>query len=110
MLEKTIEKQSFIDRMKAKWKLDNGFQVIMVLLTFTLTGSTVVYIRKWLFAWLGYNELTPFWLKTITYLAFIFPAYQILILVYGTLLGQFKFFWEKEKKLVQFIKLKITLK
>jgi hypothetical protein len=32
---------------------------------------------------------------------FVFPAYQILILVYGFLLGQFDFFWQKEKKLLQ---------
>jgi len=27
--------------------------------------------------------------------------YQILLLVYGFIFGQFRFFWEKEKKLVK---------
>lgn len=36
-----------------------------------------------------------------THTAFVMPAYQVLLLVYGALLGQFYFFWEKEKKLLR---------
>jgi hypothetical protein len=64
---------------------------------------TVVLVRPLVFDWFGYTDLTPFWLKTVTYILLIFPMYQILILVYGALLGQFSFFWEKEKKLFSFI-------
>lgn len=91
--------KSFLDKLKAKWQLDSMLQVIAVLLVFTLTGSSVVYIRKFLFAFLDFNEATPFWLKTVTYLVFVFPAYQVMLLVYGFALGQFSFFWEKEKKM-----------
>ena len=83
--------------------LKNIVQVFIVLLVFCLTGTTVVFLRKSLFGWLGFDDNTPFWIETITYLLFIFPAYQILILLYGSLLGQFKFFWNKEKKLFRFV-------
>lgn len=92
---------SFLDKLKAKWQLDSLLQVVAVLAVFTLTGSTVVYIRKFLFAFLGYDDATPFWLKTVTYLLFIFPAYQLMLLGYGFMLGQFRFFWEKEKKMAR---------
>jgi hypothetical protein len=92
--------KSFLDKLKAKWKLDSMLQVIAVLAVFTLTGSTVVYIRKFLFAFLAFDEATPFWLKTVTYLLFVFPAYQVMLLVYGFALGQFSFFWKKEKKML----------
>lgn len=92
---------SFLDKLKAKWQLDSLLQVVAVLAVFTLTGSTVVYIRKFLFAFLGYDDATPFWLKTVTYLLFIFPAYQLMLLGFGFMLGQFRFFWEKEKKMVR---------
>jgi hypothetical protein len=29
----------------------------------------------------------------------IVPVYQVLLLGYGTILGQFRFFWAKEKKM-----------
>jgi hypothetical protein len=99
-MENTI-KANFLQRLMQKWQLKSTFQVIMVLLVFTLTGSTVVLLRKTLFSVLGFTDDTSFWLKTIAYILFIFPAYQILILVYGFLLGQFDFFWQKEKKLLQ---------
>ena len=82
----------------------------MILIVFSLTGMTVVLIRPWLFNWFGYNEFTPFWIKAITYLLLIFPMYQVLILIYGALFGQFTFFWEKEKKLVAFIGKVLTAK
>lgn len=93
--------KSILDRLKSKWQLDSLVQVLAVIAVFTLTGSTVVYIRKFLFAALAYGETTPFWLKTVTYLLFVFPAYQLMLLGYGFLLGQFSFFWEKEKKMLR---------
>ena len=92
--------KSFMQKLQAKWQLDSLVQVVAVLAVFTLTGSSVVYIRKFLFAALDYNDATPFWLKTVTYLLFVFPAYQVLLLAFGFLLGQFRFFWEKEKKML----------
>jgi hypothetical protein len=31
------------------------------------------------------------------YLILVLPLYQIFLLIYGFIFGQFKFFWEKEK-------------
>lgn len=97
-------KEGFLSRLQAKWELSSALQVVIVLLVFSLTGSTVVIIRKAFFGWIGFDEHTSMWLKTITYIAFIMPAYQILLLIYGSLFGQFRFFWNKEKKLLCRIK------
>lgn len=88
-------------RLQKKWGVENVRQVLAILLIFSLAGSSVVWLRKGLFYLLGYDSLTPLWLKTITYLLFVFPAYQCLLLIYGFLLGQFDFFWEKEKKMAR---------
>lgn len=95
------EQNSFLNKLKTRWQLESLLQVVAVLTVFTLTGSTVVFIRKFLFALLGFDDATPFWLKTVTYLVFVFPAYQVMLLGYGFLLGQFRFFWEKEKKMLR---------
>lgn len=92
-----------MERLKNKWGLSSMWQVVLVLLTFSLAGSSVVFLKQWYFGALGFDEQTAFWLKAIAYLLFIFPTYQVLILAYGTLLGQFHFFWEKEKRLVRVI-------
>ena len=99
MVEEAKNKQSFLEKLKEKWGLKSLFQVVMILIVFSLTGSTVVLIRPLVFEWFNYDGQTSIWVKALTYIALIFPMYQILILVFGALLGQFSFFWEKEKKL-----------
>lgn len=106
----TATNYNWIERLQQKWGVTSVWSVIAILLTFTFSGSTVVWLRKGLFSLLNYDGSTPFWLKTITYLVFIFPTYQALLLIYGFILGQFRFFWEKEKKLFKWLVGKIFAK
>jgi len=96
-------RESWVERLRVKWKLESIKQVFLVLLTFTATGSSVVFLKGLFFNAIGFDETTPMWLKTVTYLLSVMPAYQILLLFYGSLLGQFEFFWNKEKKLLRFL-------
>lgn len=91
---------SFLERMKVKWGLNSLWQVVLILIVFAATGTTVLLIRPIIFEVLGISHAEG-WLKTISYLLLVFPLYQILLLGYGFLLGQFDFFWEKEKKLAK---------
>ncbi len=93
-------KTTFFQRLKQKWGVDSALQVVLILIVFSLAGSTAVMLRKSFFNLIGFNANTAFWLKTIVYILFLFPTYQILLLIYGTLLGQFKFFWAKERKML----------
>lgn len=89
----------FLQKLQTKWQLNNFWQVIAVLSAFSLAGSTVVVIRPWFFQWLGMDEQASLLLKTLAYIVFIFPMYQVLLLVYGSLLGQHQFFTHKTKKI-----------
>jgi hypothetical protein len=96
-------KKSFMIKLKEKWGVKNAFQVIMILVVFSLTGSTVVYLKKGFFDFIGFDDHTSIWVKSAAYILFVLPAYQVLLLGYGTLLGQFDFFWRKEKKLLSLL-------
>lgn len=97
------QKSSLLEKLKTKWGVKSLGQVILILIVFSLTGMTVVLVKPLVFALFDFDDSTPFWLKTVTYLSLIFPMYQVLILIYGFIFGQFNFFWEKEKKLFSFI-------
>ena len=86
------------ERLQARWGLDSLFQVIMVLVVFALTGMSVLFIKEPLFQVLGISSETGGAFKTFVYLLAVLPIYQILLLFYALLLGQFRFFWEYEKK------------
>lgn len=87
---------NFLLRLQEHWKLSGITQVILVLIVFACTGFSVLWIKKPLFAFLGIQ--TSGWWGFILYLIFILPLYQILLLAYGFIFGQFNFFWEFEKK------------
>ena len=91
------------EKLKRKWNITGNAQLIAILVVFSLAGMAITQVRKPLFHVFGIEQATPFWIKTVVYLASIFPLYQVFLLLFGTLLGQFRFFWEKEKALVRWI-------
>jgi len=76
--------------------------VIAILLTFIFTGTTVMYLKKPILFSLFGSEI-PLWAKVVYYIL-ILPIYNVILLFYGFLLGQFNFFWEFEKKSIKKLK------
>jgi hypothetical protein len=90
----------FLKRLQTKWKLESLFQVGMVLLVFACTGTTILLVKKPILDFFGIERGGDQDLRnTILYLILILPLYQIFLLIYGFIFGQFGFFWEKEKEL-----------
>ncbi len=86
---------SWLTRLQEKWELNSITQVIIVLIVFSLTGTTIALTKLFFMSFFGLEDANALAKILIGVL-----AYQVLILIYGTLLGQFRFFWNKEKKLV----------
>lgn len=88
-----------IEKLKAKWGIESNFQIIMILIVFSITGSIAVKITGpvlELFS-ISKDSFTPFLYWTIRILI-ILPIYQVLLLFVGAVLGQFRFFWNFQKK------------
>ena len=94
---KGLANTGFFEKMKERWNLNSLVQVVLVLIVFSLTGTSVVFLKPYVFKLFGIEELTGF-KGVLLYLLLVFPLYQILLLLYGTLLGQFSFFWKWEVK------------
>lgn len=98
----TSSKPGFLQRLQSKWQLKSLTQVLLVLLVFACTGTTILLIKNPLLSFFGIERGADHGLRnTIAYLLLVLPLYQIMLLVYGFIFGQFRFFWEKEKQLVQ---------
>lgn len=85
--------------MKERWHLDSLTQVVMVFIVFGLTGTSVVFLKPAIFNFFGMEKIVGV-KGFLLYCLLIFPLYQILLLFYGTVLGQFAFFWKWEKKMI----------
>jgi hypothetical protein len=90
-----------MNKLKEKWGITSNFQIIIILLVFSITGSIAVWIAKPVLNLIGLDkEVVSPWLFWPIRIFIIFPIYQILIVIIGTLFGQFKFFWSFEKKML----------
>lgn len=88
---------SWIDKLQARWKVKSALQVIMILIVFACTGFTVLFLKRPLFAWLFNDAPMPLWASIIYYIL-ILPVYNVFLLFYGFIFGQFQFFWDFEKR------------
>tara|TARA_B100000161_G_C33546647_1_gene413393 strand:+ start:1168 stop:1413 length:246 start_codon:yes stop_codon:yes gene_type:complete len=71
----------------------------MVFLVFGISGSLSVYISGPFLDYLNYKKyITNNILQIILRLLIIFPIYQIILLAVAFILGEFKYFWNFEKK------------
>jgi len=91
---------NWIERLKSKWKLNSTGAVMLTLLIFALTGTTVLVIKRPLFHSLGEEVLDNTWFH-VAYYILILPFYNVLLLFYGFLFGKFRFFWDFEKRFFQ---------
>lgn len=91
------------ERMKKKWNIESTFDLVVIMLVFSLAGMAILFERRPIFYLLGITSATAFWIQFLAWLAVVFPSYQLNLIVFGTLLGKFRFFWEKEKKILRFL-------
>ncbi len=88
-------------KLKKRWGIESNLQLAIIFTVFAITGSTSAWISKPVCAWLAITE-EDFgnWFILIR-LLIIFPLYQVLLVAIGTIFGQFKFFWNFEKKMLR---------
>lgn len=89
-----------LEKTKKLFQVDSTFQLFVIFVVFAITGSlSVVLGETVLLKFFGQNFINNdfFWpLRLIL----IFPIYQILLIIVGTIFGQFKYFWKIEKKIL----------
>lgn len=72
----------WIEKLKNRWNLKNTWQVIIILIVFACTGTTVLLIKRPLFNYWFPDGEKPLWADIIYYIM-ILPVYNILLLAYG---------------------------
>ena len=92
-----------MEKLKERWGISSNWQVIAIILVFSLNGSFATWVAGPITHFFGLDPETtkPYFLYIILRILLIFPIYQITLPLVGWLFGQFKFFWDFEKKMMQ---------
>ena len=98
-------------RLKEKWGITSNFQLFIICIVFAITGSFSVLITEpvILFLFGNIDGLNPF-LSWLLRILVIFPIYQALLLFFGFIFFQYKFFYQFEKKFLKKIGLKFLFR
>lgn len=90
------ERKGWMDRLSSRWGVSPR-RVVLILLVFACTGFTVLFLKRPIVAYFAGEGEQPV-LFTVVYYVLILPVYNVLLLLYGALFGQFSFFWAFEKR------------
>ncbi|MEY5049643.1 MAG: hypothetical protein RLZZ175_3002 [Bacteroidota bacterium] len=83
-----------------KWEIDSDIRYAIIFLVFAITGSTSVRIATPILKYLNITPELGWYIYYPLRIVIILPAYQLLLITFGTIFGQFKFFWAFEKKML----------
>ena len=86
---------SFIQKLRERWQVKSALQAWIILLVFALTGTSIMFLRRILKVHFDWAQTDWF---TYSYYWLILPIYNLVLLGYGFLFGQFAFFWNFEKR------------
>jgi hypothetical protein len=98
-------------KLKERWGISSNIQVILIIIVFALNGSFATWVAKPITEFIGISsENTHWWIYIPLRIFLIFPIYQITLPLVGWLFGQFKFFWDFEKKMLSRLGLSFLFK
>ena len=89
-----------IEKLINLFKVKSFKQLVIVFLVFSITGSLSVFLGEPIINFFfedGFENNLYFWIVRII---IIFPLYQILLIIIGTIFGEFRYFWKIEKKIL----------
>lgn len=87
------------NELQGRWGVSAN-QVLIILFVFACTGMTVLFVKRPIVLFFsGQND--PSTLFSVLYYLLILPIYNVILLVYGFVFGQFRFFLNFEKKMLK---------
>ena len=91
-----------MEKLKQRWGIESNWAIVAILIVFAINGSFAAWVAKPLTEWLGLSleMLNPllYWPLRII---LIFVVYQTTLPIVGFVFGQFRFFWNFEKKFLK---------
>ncbi len=89
-------------KLENRWKVEHDWEMIAIFIVFAITGSVSAKLAAPLTELIGLEKATVSgWIYWPVRILLIFPIYQVLLVCFGWLFGQFKFFWSFEKKMLK---------
>ncbi len=82
-----------MDKLKNLFRVSSTYQLIVVFIVFGITGSLSLVISAYISDFFNLDNI-------ILSIISVLVIYQVLLIIIGTLFGEFDYFWDMEKKIL----------
>ena len=88
-------------KLKERWGITTFYQLLLIIAVFAINGSLSARISIYLMAFIGINENNTHWLVYyLLLIVLVLPIYPFLLIGFGYLFGQSKFFFPFGKRML----------
>lgn len=87
--------------LKKRWGIESNFQLVLIFIVFAINGSLSARISGFVMNYFGINNENTHWVSFyIILIIIVLPLYPLLLMFFGYLFGQSKFFFPFSKKML----------
>ena len=97
-------------KLKERWNVESNTQLFIIFLVFAITGSSAAKLAAPVTEFFGISKEMGWYVYWPFRILIIFPIYQVLLVFFGWIFGQFNFFWTFEKKMLRNLGLGFLIK
>lgn len=97
-------------KLKERWNIETNGQLIVIFLVFAITGSSAAKLAAPVTDFFEIKREMGWYIYWPFRILIIFPIYQVLLVLFGWIFGQFEFFWNFEKRMIRSLGLGFLLK
>ena len=91
-------------KLKERWGIQSNFQMVIIFIVFAINGSLSAKISNYLMGLIGLNEENTHWFfYYLILLVLVLPLYPFMLMFFGYVFGQSKFFFPFAKKMLKSI-------
>jgi hypothetical protein len=88
-------------KLKERWGITTIYQLLLIIAVFAINGSLSARISSYLMTFIGINENNTHWLVYyLLLIVLVLPIYPFLLMGFGYLFGQSKFFFPFGKRML----------
>lgn len=97
-------------KLMKHWNIEKPWELVVILFVFSITGSSSIAIGRPMLKLIGITleNLNPYLYYPI-FIVLSFMFYQLFLVFFGWLFGQFEFFWNMEKKMLSRLGIKFSI-
>ena len=91
-------------KLKERWGITSNFQLVIIFIVFAINGSLSARISYFLMDLIGIDKITtPWYFYYPVLLVLVLPLYPFMLMAFGYLFGQSKFFFPFSKRMLKSI-------